>query len=256
MNISSSIPFKPKIAAFLIHCVFSACIIGIFMAIVMGLWFPDNLFELEDVWEGLKILIPVYAIVGPLLTLILYAPNKKGLKIDISMIAIFQIVALLYGGWTIYGQRPAVFVFAGDRFEIIPYSEFDQSKLLKEYYPASITKYPLITYALPGQNNEEKKDFIFNNIQYQKSPERYRPLNDYIDILRKRALDINNFKPGTSESTVSLVKFIKRHKNNQDILLFPLQGTTFDSIVLVLDIKGISNAGYIDIDPWSEYSRK
>ena len=226
------------------------------MAIVMGLWFPDGLFELEDVWEGLRILIPVDAILGPLLTLVLYVPNKKGLKFDISMIAIFQIVALLYGGWTIHGQRPAVFVFAEDRFEVIPYSEFDQSKLPKEYYPTSITKYPFITYALSAQNNDERKDFIFNNIQYQKKPDRYRPLEHYIDILREHSLDINNFKPGTSESRTSLEAFTNTYKGNQDVLLFSLQGTTQESIVLALDIKEMSNVSYIAIDPWSEYSRK
>lgn len=226
------------------------------MAIVMGLWFPDSLFELEDVWEGLRILIPVDAILGPLLTLVLYVPNKKGLKFDISMIAIIQIAALVYGGWTIYGQKPAVFVFVGDRFEIIPDSKFDQSKLLKKYYPSSITKYPFITYALPAQNNDEQTDFVLNFVQYQKRPERYRPINSYVDILKERSLDINNFKPDTGESKASLEAYIKTHKNNQDILLFPLQGTTGESIVLALDISDISNVSYIAIDPWREYSRK
>ena len=108
--------WKAKLAAFSVHIVFSATIIGIFMAFVTQIWFPGLLFKLEDVWEGLRILVPVDAILGPILTLILFVPGKKGLVGDLVIIALIQIAALIYGAYTIYDQRPEAIVFAGDQW--------------------------------------------------------------------------------------------------------------------------------------------
>ena len=82
--------WRVKLFAFFIHLIFSAMIIGIFMLVVTQLWFPDILFALENTWQGLKILIPVDAILGPVLTFVLFVPGKKGLKIDLTLIAIFH----------------------------------------------------------------------------------------------------------------------------------------------------------------------
>ncbi len=75
--------WRSKLYAFSIHLLFSATIIGIFMLIVTKFWFPDILFALENVWQGLQILIPTDAILGPVLTLVLFVPGKKGLVGDL-----------------------------------------------------------------------------------------------------------------------------------------------------------------------------
>ena len=79
-----------KLVAFFIHLLFSALLIGCFMIIVTQVWFPDVLFRLENVWEGLQILIPVDAILGPVLTLILFVPGKKGLLSDLIIIVVIR----------------------------------------------------------------------------------------------------------------------------------------------------------------------
>jgi len=192
--------WRLKLAAFAIHLLFSAVIIGTFMFIVTQRWFPDILFELENVWEGLQILIPVDAILGPILTLILFVPGKKGLKGDLIMVAIFQILALFYGAFTIYSQRPEVMVFAADRFEIIPSSKFEHDKLAIAYFNLAERPYPFIVYSLPAQTAEEKNEFVLNNIQYQKMPDRYRPLTDYRDEVAKKALSLSKFAPASDRS--------------------------------------------------------
>ncbi|MEL0067713.1 MAG: hypothetical protein VW874_05560, partial [Gammaproteobacteria bacterium] len=68
--------WRSKLKAFAAHILFSAALIGVFMYVVMGHWFPGYLFEFENVWEGLRILVPVDAILGPILTLIIFVPGK------------------------------------------------------------------------------------------------------------------------------------------------------------------------------------
>jgi len=244
--------WRLKLTAFAIHILFSALIIGIFMFFVTRIWFPDILFALENVWEGLQILIPVDAILGPILTLILFVPGKKGLLGDLIIIATIQVLALVYGGYTIYQQRPEVFVFAGDRFEIIVSSKFDRDNFAREHFNNTEIPYPFIVYALPAQTKEEKSSFVFNNIQYQKMTDRYRPLTEYKDKIRKKSLLLSGFIPATEQSKQELINFKSRFKE-QEVLLFVLEGTTSYGKILVLDSNNLEHIGYLDLDPWTEY---
>ena len=243
--------WRSKLTAFSIHVLFSVAIISIFMWLVTQLWFPDILFSLENVWEGLQILIPVDAILGPLLTLILFVPGKKGLFGDILIIAFIQIIALVFGGLTIYNQRPEVIVFAGDRFEIITSKEFDRENFAKDYFHDIELTRPFIVYSLPGQNEEERTNFVLNNIQYQRMSERYRPISNYRPDVIKKALSLSKFVAENDKSEETLKDFKAQH-NEDGVLLFILEGTTKFARILVLD-NNLKHVGYLDLNPWTEY---
>jgi hypothetical protein len=67
-------------------------------------------------------------VLGPLLTLLLFKPGKKGLWFDLCVIVIVQVAALVYGVTVIYGERPYFNVFAVDRFTVLTRSEVDQAE--------------------------------------------------------------------------------------------------------------------------------
>jgi len=244
--------WRLKLIAFSIHALFSVVIISIFMLFVTQLWFPDILFSLENVWQGLQILIPVHAILGPLLTLILFVPGKKGLIGDLITITTIQLLALVYGAYAIYGQRPEVIVFAGDRFEIIPSSKFDRENFAEEFFHGVSIPYPHIVYSLPAQTDKEQEKFILENVQYQKMSERYRPLKDYRDAISIKALALSKIVPSNEQSKANLEAF-KEQYTNKNILLFVLEGTTTQAKIIILDNNSLENLGYLDIDPWTDY---
>lgn len=244
--------WRAKLIAFSVHILFSATIIGIFMAFVTQVWFPGMLFQLEDVWEGLKILVPVDAILGPMMTLVLFAPGKKGLAGDLTMIVLVQIAALIYGASTIYDQRTEAIVFAGDRFEVLPASIFEKDKLNQEYFHKDQLPYPMVTYALPAQNKEEMTDFVLNNVQYQRQAERFRPIGNHKDKVFAKALNIDNFVVDDEASTKALEK-LRRQYNPETQALYILQGTTTEGVIIILDKSDFSIQGYADIDPWKYY---
>ena len=222
------------------------------MFLVTQIWFPDLLFDLENVWQGLQILIPVDAILGPVLTLILFVPGKKGLIGDLIIIATIQILALVYGGMTIYGQRPEVIVFAGDRFEIIPSSKFDRENFAAQYFEEEESTFPLLVYALPAQTPEESNTFVLNNVQYQKMADRYRPLADHKDLIRKKALALSKFEPSNEASLKELSNFKEKFTENE-VLLFVLEGTTHQAKLIALHPQTLQKLGYLNLDPWTEY---
>ncbi len=246
--------WKSKLKAFSIHLLLSVLLIATFMWVVTQLWYPGLLFKLENVWQGLQILIPVDATLGPLLTLILFVPGKKGLVGDLSIIATIQVLALVGGGFAIYQSRPEVIVFTGDRFEVVTAFKYDRDNLNNEYFTQQQPTYPFIVYALPAQNDEERSHFVLNNVQYQKLSERYRPLDNYRDLLSEKSLKAANFKPSSESAKTLFAEFKNSYK--KDVFLFVLEGTTATSRIIILDKQSLQLRGFLDIDPWQNYLNK
>ena len=111
--------WQSKLKACSIHLVLSALAVGALAAITLGIWYPSGLAELQGVWKILAILVGVDLVLGPMLTFLVYAPKKRSLVFDLSVIAALQIAALVYGAWIISLQRPAYLAFMYDRFFIV-----------------------------------------------------------------------------------------------------------------------------------------
>jgi len=105
-----------KKQAFAIHMALSILIFGSLVAVMMVWWFPGKLFFLDGGWQGLKIVALIDLVLGPALTLLLYAPGKPKLLLDMSFIAVFQLSALAYGFYATYHQRTAAVVYADRNF--------------------------------------------------------------------------------------------------------------------------------------------
>ncbi|MBB5018133.1 hypothetical protein HNQ59_001418 [Chitinivorax tropicus] len=101
-----------RIRAALIHFAMSLVIFCIVVGICIYYWYPGPFFWIDGGWQGLRIATPVDLILGPLLTLILFVPGKKGLKFDLAMIAALQLGALAWGIHAIHQQRPTLLVYS------------------------------------------------------------------------------------------------------------------------------------------------
>ncbi len=102
--------------AFAIHLTLSLLIFSTLVFAMLMWWFPGELFFLDGGWQGLKIVALIDLVLGPLLTLMLYKPQKKGLLMDMSLIAAFQLVALGYGFYATHQQRTVAVVYADKGF--------------------------------------------------------------------------------------------------------------------------------------------
>ena len=96
---------------------------GISLVVFVGLaylvlfsWFPDFFFAIDGGWEGMRIIIGVDLVLGPMLTLIVFKAGKPGLKFDLAMIGVFQSVCLAAGTYVVYSERPTFFVYYEEHF--------------------------------------------------------------------------------------------------------------------------------------------
>lgn len=102
--------------AFAVHMAISLVIFFILLVCITQYWYPGILFDTGNGWKAIGIIAGIDLILGPLLTFIVFNNNKNSLKLDLSIIAIIQVAALIYGCWTIHSSRPVAIAFAHKSF--------------------------------------------------------------------------------------------------------------------------------------------
>ena len=111
--------------------------------------------------EGLKIIMGVDLVLGPLLTLIVYVPGKKGLKFDLTMIGITQIGCLMAGLWVVHNERPVVQSLADDGVYISAASVFIDPAAVAKELPGANPKFVMLDLPeLPDEVLKVKVDSV------------------------------------------------------------------------------------------------
>jgi hypothetical protein len=178
-----------------IHFLISLLVFCLLLLVILLVWYPGLLFELNGGWEGLRIVIGVDLVLGPLLTLIVYKADKPSLKFDLTAIAVFQSLCLSAGVWVVYEERPVVLVFEYDALYSLSAREYKQYGNDLAALEQFAGKYPKQVFIeLPGDNTEA---FAFSsNRQLNESPlygdaASYKPLPESnVELIR----DGENFK--------------------------------------------------------------
>ncbi|MBQ73668.1 MAG: hypothetical protein CMQ20_01445 [Gammaproteobacteria bacterium] len=102
--------------AFFYHFLISLSIFFVLAYLVLYQWYPDFFYSIDGGWEGMRIIIGVDLILGPLLTLIVFRAGKPGLKFDLTAIGTLQAVCLAAGLYIVYSERPLFFIYYEKHF--------------------------------------------------------------------------------------------------------------------------------------------
>jgi hypothetical protein len=108
-----------NIKAALIHLGISLLIALMSLLLVYGIWYPSPLDAALGVSAIFLLMLTIDIVLGPLMTLVVYRPRKSSLKFDLTAIAAVQLVALIYGLYTVGSGRPVYMVYTKDRFDLV-----------------------------------------------------------------------------------------------------------------------------------------
>lgn len=150
-----------KWKAFLIHFALSLAVFAVLLAIILLVWYPGLLFEISGGWEGLRIVIAVDLVLGPLLTLIVYKEGKPSLKFDLICIAVFQIACLSGGVWVVYNERPVVLAVEYDSIFVLNAREFTSYGNTMDSLDQFPGPYPKLVYIELPQDDQEASSLSF-----------------------------------------------------------------------------------------------
>tara|TARA_B110000444_G_scaffold256538_1_gene293071 strand:- start:686 stop:1375 length:690 start_codon:yes stop_codon:yes gene_type:complete len=186
-----------------IHFSISLLIFLGLLAVILFLWYPGILFNIDRGWAGLQLLIGVDLIAGPLLTLVVFKSGKKGLNFDLACIAFFQAACLVAGMWVVYSERPIVLVLAYDTIYSVDTQEFleyDRNPDVLESYPGA---YPKLVYLeLPESEFAViRSQFIGDPLYVQ--TEKYHAMPAQADGVKKVFRALEKTKSAVPESVSS-----------------------------------------------------
>lgn len=126
-----SVRARAAVNAALIHLCLSLVVAAITATVMFGLWFPYPYRDLAGGQHLFWILIGVDVVCGPLLTSVLFNPTKsrRELTLDLSLVALVQLAALLYGLHSVTLARPVVLAFETDRLVTVSEAEISTTDL-------------------------------------------------------------------------------------------------------------------------------
>lgn len=118
---------ESRINAASIHLGISLVLFILLAAFVYWLVLPGILFESDGGLLFLVLIGGVDVVLGPLLTLIVYVKEKPSIKMDLSVIAIFQIVAIGFGLNTLIASKPLAIVYGFESYQVVYKDSFDEN---------------------------------------------------------------------------------------------------------------------------------
>lgn len=155
---------KEASRAFAIHLLASSVMAVAVGVLVFCLWFPYPYGALAGGQHLFWMLVLIDVICGPLLTGVVFNSSKpkKELFLDLSVIALMQLMALFYGIHTISLSRPVHLVFEKDRFVSVASADVYVDHISKA--PKEFQRMPWFGPTLLGTRAAKDSDEVIQSI--------------------------------------------------------------------------------------------
>ncbi|MEO1245824.1 MAG: hypothetical protein AAFX56_09115 [Pseudomonadota bacterium] len=244
-----------KTRAALLHLLVSASAVGAVLAVVFFVWYPGFLFPLAGAIDPVLIMIGVDVTLGPLLTFVVYKQGKPGLKFDLGFIFTVQLIALVYGSWTLYQERPQFLVFAKDSFTAIAARQIDRSALRYDELREPPANGARLVFARTPTDPEEYRAFVEGVLfegerDLERRAEYFEPYANGAGEIRAQAIRIGEFSPATAEERDAILQARARFEDEHPALgLIPARSFTED-YALLLDLETLLPLDAVRVKAW------
>lgn len=236
--------FPAKLRAALIHVGISTAIFTVFLYLILVEWYPPPFFTTDGGWKGVQIMVLVDMVLGPALTFIIFNPRKsrKEILLDLSIIAVVQLGALAWGGYTVYEQRAvAVVEWQGKLSTITAEPLYVQGKNIGDLQQFGAGARPVIR-AEPPKNADEigKMMELALNKEIGETQQfwLFRSFKGSFAEVKKSALDITAIAASNAEIRSELDKIVQQVgvKSPEDLVYLKFSGRYKDAIFAFNDV--------------------
>jgi hypothetical protein len=244
--------------AVLTHLGMSSAIVGAACALIFIVWYPQPYFLATGASHVLGVLIGVDLVLGPLLTAIVFKPGKRGLKFDLAVIALVQIVAFVYGVTTIYRSRPYFTVFAVDRFYVLARGDVVSEELARherDNWLIKPTRGPLFVAAsrptdLAAAQKLLDETVLQGKADIERRPDYWKPYADAAAQVGARAQPLAALKAAKPQAAAAIDALPGRlGVPEQRLGYLPLIARNRD-LSFIVDVTSGAPLEVLDVDPW------
>ncbi len=239
-----------------LHLALSAAVAVLVVTLMLLVWYPQQYFTAMGGGTLILILIGVDVVVGPLITLIIFDPKKKGLRFDLAVIAALQLAALAYGVSVMFAARPVYNVFVVDRFEVIAANAVDADSLAKagaEYRTLPLTG-PKIIAARQPDDAKRLADIVLSAANggpdLANLPELYVPYAQFRQNAAKSARPLADLARRQPQQAAAIQAFVAASGRAEAAVGFlPMKARNQD-MALIVDNKSGDIVGILPVHPW------
>tara|TARA_R110002124_G_scaffold41182_1_gene127864 strand:- start:283 stop:1026 length:744 start_codon:yes stop_codon:yes gene_type:complete len=240
--------FQDKLQAFIFHFAISLAIVFSAYFIIELFWYPEPLFKATDAEKIFVMILIVDLISGPLLTLVVYKKHKKTLKMDLTIIAVIQFSALIYGLYSVYEARPVFVAYVIDRFELVRANDILEVDEQIHHLPKFGPEY--IYVDLTELNATEKLDSILDETTYNISPAQRPKFYNNFELAKpliiEKSQNLMLLKDYNNPTEVN--KILQKYPQADSFL--PLKSNAVDMTALIDKKHNGKVIAVVDLRPW------
>ena len=238
-----------------IHLALSALVAATLFAIAYFVWYPGAMFDAAGGRDLFLVIAGVDVTVGPLVTLIIFDPRKRWLKLDLAIIGVVQLVALAYGTYVLFEARPAWTVYVKDRYELVRANQIDDAERAKATPPfdaLSITGPRLVAARLPTDPDEQFRLAITaaSGIDVQSYPRYYIPYDEARPQVISHAQPIEKLKDFNPGRTAEIAALPARFGLPEARLGFLPMRAGKQDLTVIVDRSNADYLGTLGLKPW------
>jgi len=242
MSWTSTLPSRIRASG--IHFLLSLIVFLGLLFIILYRWYPAPFFSTDGGWQGVRIMIGVDLVLGPLLTFLIFNPNKarRMIVIDLGVISLIQVSAIIWGVYAVNSQRPVAVVFWHDSFYSVKAEDLASQQVDLDQLRKFSAAVPPIIYAREPVGEEEVMQTLTlgmnKGLGEWQQLHLYNPLQESLDRLAERALAIEEFSADKPWLKAALAGFLVDRNGVVDDYLFTRFSGSYNRAILIFDRQG------------------
>ena len=243
----------PRVRAFLIHLAISFAIFLVLAYLIFVYWYPLPFFHTDGGWQGFRIVVGVNLVLGPLLTLIVYKPGKPGLKFDLTLIGLLQAIALTWGTWVTYTERPVAVIYTLQYFTPVSAKVLTQVGVPLQSLTTYGGKSPVPIYVDLPQDRDEQQKYLAQAVSSGTPLYLFTELYQKFDteslrILKQQSDRLYSYLESDVKGQQLLTEFFQIHPELYNRYLFIPLHSRYQRLVIVVDAVDLTFKDTLNIN--------
>lgn len=244
-----------RIDVFLRRLLPTALALLLALAVIRLLWFPGAYFVLAGVGNLVAVMALVSLVIGAGLTTLIYRPGKRGLVLDIAVLAGLELAAFGIAMFAIYQRQPMYVVFAVDRFEVVARSEIEPETVPEPGLRDKPGHAPRLVYAEVPRDPDEY-DRLLDAVLFGGEPDidrRPRYWQRYpagVQSVRDSARPVTDLIADGGPRAAAMAHWLREQRGDAgDYAYLPLRARTGDA-AMILHARVGYPVDIVLVDPW------